>query len=235
MKRLLLVTLSCGLVLGGWAARAASLGDPAPALSIERWIKGSPVKIAPGNNLFVIEFWATWCPPCKRSIPHLTELQKKYAKQGVIIVGISDESATEVTPFVSSQGENMAYRVAIDTSKRSMNTWYAAYGAKGLPHAFIVDTNGCVIWHGFPSEELGEALEDITTGKYNLEREKNLEMGDRLVTQYLSWVSQPKPLTNAPALGGKILSDYTQDWRIAYRLSKGILTEPGVRSRDVPL
>ena len=98
-------------LLSTGALSAASIGDPAPAVFPERWVKGSPVKIGPGTNIFVVEFWATWCGPCKRSIPHLTELQRKYADKGVIFVGFSDEKMETVQPFVTAQGGNMDYRL----------------------------------------------------------------------------------------------------------------------------
>jgi thiol-disulfide isomerase/thioredoxin len=55
------------------------IGDPAARLKGLQWVKGGPVKLQKGN-IYVVEFWATWCPPCRVSIPHLTKLQKKIQK-----------------------------------------------------------------------------------------------------------------------------------------------------------
>jgi thiol-disulfide isomerase/thioredoxin len=216
-------------------AQAASIGDPAPPLTVERWVKGSPFKIAPGTNIFVVEFWATWCPPCRRSIPHLTELQKKYAGQGVIFLGVSDQPLTDVVPFVAGQGDNMAYRVGVDTSKRTFRAWMAAYGENGIPHAFIVNTNGMVVWHDFPTEDLDSALETLISGKFDLEYERNRETGGRLVKGYTALVKKPDAVAQAAPTGNKILSDYSRDCVIPYDLAKAILTDPAVRSRDLDL
>lgn len=214
---------------------AASIGDPAPPLPIERWIKGTPTRVGPGANVFVVEFWATWCGPCKRSIPHLTAVQQKFAKQGLIILGVSDEKVEVVQPFVAGQGGNMEYRVAVDSSKRSMENWLTAFGENGIPHAFVVDTNGIVVWHGFPNEELDRNLEKILAGDWDLDRAKRKEAGDRLVTQYTALVTKSNAKEKAAPLGDKILAEFSQDWRIPYHLAKSILTDSEVRSRDVPL
>src|SRR5688572_28676628 len=67
----------------------ANRGDPAAPLKIKEWVKGGPLDVHDGKNVYVVEFWATWCPPCRTSIPHLAELQKRFKNRGVVIVGIS--------------------------------------------------------------------------------------------------------------------------------------------------
>jgi thiol-disulfide isomerase/thioredoxin len=216
-------------------AQAASIGDPAPALSIERWIKGAPARPGPGTNIYVVEFWATWCGPCKRSIPHLTEMQREYGPKGVIIVGISDEKPETVAKFVAAQGDSMAYRVAVDTSKRSFRAWMTAYGKSGIPHAFVVDQSGKVAWHGFPSSSLDGVLSEMTSGTYNIEKVRELENGDRAIAQYKSMVSRSNAAEGAAKVGESILDNFASDWRIPHRLAKTILTDPAIRSRDIPL
>jgi thiol-disulfide isomerase/thioredoxin len=235
MKRTLSIALLSILIATGLDAAAAALGDPAPPISIERWIKGAPVRVGRGTNVYVVEFWATWCGPCKRSIPHLTELQNEYAGKGVILLGISSEPAADVTPFVAGQGNGMAYRVGVDPSERTFNSWMPAYGESGIPHAFVVGTNGTVIWHGYPDEDLDRALREITTGRFDAEFERNSDLGARLVRQYTAAVKRPNAAAAAAPAADKILSDYTKDWRVAHYLARAILTDPEVRSRDLEL
>ena len=92
------------------------VGDEAPGLDIDAWVKGEAVTIETGR-VYVVEFWATWCGPCRKSIPHLTKLQKEYGSDGLTIIGISDEEADVVKPFVQRQGENMGYTVAVHGQK----------------------------------------------------------------------------------------------------------------------
>jgi thiol-disulfide isomerase/thioredoxin len=72
-----------------------------------------------GKQTYVVEFWATWCGPCRVSIPHLTELQKKFKTQGVTFIGVSDETEDKVKPFVDKMGDKMDYTVAVDDERRA--------------------------------------------------------------------------------------------------------------------
>lgn len=155
------------------AMQAADLGDPAPELKIAKWIKGEPVRVTSNDkNVYVVEFWATWCPPCRDSIPHLTELQKRFKDKKVVIIGITDEKENVVRPFVKKLGEKMDYRVALDDSRKTTENYMKAYGINGIPHAFIVRDKR-VIWQGHPMAGLDKALEEITAGRYDLEKAKS--------------------------------------------------------------
>jgi thiol-disulfide isomerase/thioredoxin len=61
------------------------IGDLAPAIKYSKWLKGEPLTSFKGNQLYILEFWATWCGPCKGAMPHLTKLQKEYEGKATII------------------------------------------------------------------------------------------------------------------------------------------------------
>src|ERR671913_511304 len=65
------------------------VGDPAPPLEVERWVKGAPIDRFERGTVYVLEFWATWCTTCISEIPHVTELAKKYRDQGVVVIGLN--------------------------------------------------------------------------------------------------------------------------------------------------
>lgn len=130
-------------------------------LAIAHWVKGEEVDLSSGVN--VVEFWATWCPPCRTSIPHLTALQKRFKDQGVNIIGISDEPLKTVEPFVKKMGDQMDYVVAIDDADATSEAYMRRYGVNGIPHAFVVK-DGTVVWHGHPMSGLDEAIEEALGG-----------------------------------------------------------------------
>jgi len=147
-------------------AATGKIGDPAGSLAGLEFVKGGPVTIEKGK-IYVVEFWATWCPPCRQSIPHLTEVAAKVKDKGVQIVGVSKEKPEIVKPFVEAQGEKMNYVVAIDAAGKVDEAYRGVYGIETIPEAFIVDTAGRVVWHGNPLADLEEVLGQVIAGTFD--------------------------------------------------------------------
>ncbi len=160
------------LVASAPVVAGLDIGDAAPPLSITEWIKGSPVDLQKdAKKIHVVEFWAVWCPPCKMSVPLLTRIQKKYAKD-VVIIGVTEpdfgrNSPAAIRAFVKSQGDVMDYTVAIDSGKTT-RAYMASAGPIGIPHAFIVGKDGRVAWQGSPLDPAFEdVLSRISAGTYD--------------------------------------------------------------------
>lgn len=139
----------CSSLLLGFAAgpihaemMVVNQGAQLPALDLS--YLGKQPELA-GKPLLV-EFWATWCPPCRKSIPHLNEIYSKYKAQGLQIVGITDEDEATVKKF--QRQVPMDYNVAINTP----GTIYEQFGIKAIPTAFLVDKRGKIVWTGHPME-----------------------------------------------------------------------------------
>lgn len=137
-------------------------------MQIKSWIKGNRVDSFDKDRIYVVEFWATWCGPCKQSIPHLTELAKKNSD--VTFVGVSiweDDKDGNIAKFVSEMGDKMDYNVAYSGNQDGMaQTWMAAAGQNGIPSAFVIK-GGQIQWIGHPME-LEQPLAEIKSGKFNM-------------------------------------------------------------------
>lgn len=150
----LLGLAAIGAGFGGVYAADAwrTLGDKAPELNVD-FIKGDPVLIgdSAGEHVFVVEFWATWCGPCRYTAPHLSELQAKYRDQGLLVLGISDESKDIVSPYLTEMGNKITYSIALDRARITASRYFQGFGREEtLPTAYVVDGNGRVAWIGNP-------------------------------------------------------------------------------------
>lgn len=153
---------------------ALKVGDPAPALVSGKFIKGEPVTQLEKGRLYVVEFWATWCAPCRQSIPHVSALQKKFPDVVFIGQDCLEEDPSQVSAFVQQMGDQMSYRVALDDISdggggKMAQTWLAAAGQNGIPCAFIVDREGRVAWIGHPMT-MERTLEQIVAGAYDIKK-----------------------------------------------------------------
>jgi len=155
MKRIMtygLIAIAFALIVERSTAKPSG---PAKPLTIDQWVKNGPVTLADGKGktVYIVEFWATWCPPCRESIPHLTALQKKYKDKGVVVVGVSSEDPADVKPFVKAQGDKMDYAVAVDKEEKTVRDYLEANGINTIPHAFLVDKDGNIAWSGSPLDD----------------------------------------------------------------------------------
>lgn len=171
----LLATIAM-LVTTASVACALKVGDKAPPIRVARWVKGTPIPTFEKGKIYVIEFWATWCVPCRTTIPHLTALARKY-RDRCVIAGISvlenaPDVEKEVTQFVKSMGNRMDYNVAIDDRSEvpegwMARNWIAAASQRGIPVAFVIDRNGTIAWIGHPMEDLDAVVEDLVADRFN--------------------------------------------------------------------
>lgn len=147
-------------------AATLKVGDKAPNLTIENWVKGDKVEKFETGKVYVIEFWATWCGPCIKNIPHLTDLQKEFKDKKVTVIGVaasergSDAKSmlSGVENFVKKQGDKMTYTVAYDSDKSMSKDWMRAANQGGIPCAFLVGSDGKIAWIGHPANGLDEQI-----------------------------------------------------------------------------
>ncbi|OGG46513.1 MAG: hypothetical protein A3F84_19715 [Candidatus Handelsmanbacteria bacterium RIFCSPLOWO2_12_FULL_64_10] len=122
----------------------------------------SPAKLSLAGargKVVLLEFWATWCPPCRASIPHLQKLHDTYGKRGLLIISVTNEDEKTVQAFVKAH--RMTFPVGIDDGDKTMTT----YGIESIPTAFLIDRTGKVVWEGhtmaLTEKEVEKALGSI--------------------------------------------------------------------------
>lgn len=143
-------------LLPSFAAAGGLVGQKAPTVEPSEWInaKGAVNWQSLRGRLILVEKWATWCGPCRESIPHLIKLHDEYGKKGLVIIGVSDEAAGTIKPFVEKM--NMNYLVAVGGAPE--------YKTDGIPHAWLVNPKGEVVWDDHPMNLKNELIEENLKG-----------------------------------------------------------------------
>jgi cytochrome c biogenesis protein CcmG/thiol:disulfide interchange protein DsbE len=156
----LLALLACFAIVATASAEEKKLwaksvlGQKAPDFVVDKWLTAQPDT---KGKFVLIDFWATWCPPCRKAIPELNAFQKKFGEK-LVVIGVSDESDAAVKKLTDPKIE---YASAIDQQARMKKKLEVT----GIPHCIIIDPQGIVRWEGFPflgGHELTEkVIEDI--------------------------------------------------------------------------
>jgi len=122
------------------------VGQPAPEISAKEWINlKAPLTLASLHaKVVLLEFWATWCGPCVEGIPHLKELQRKYAGKNFQVLTLVEEGHQTMDKFLKRKA--VEYPIGLES------TSLEDYGVNGIPQAFLISTDGKILWHGHPAE-----------------------------------------------------------------------------------
>ena len=127
--------------------RLDRIGSFAPSWKTATAVAGSlPASVgAARGRVLLIDFWASWCGPCRMVVPHLAQLQSAYGAQGLSVIGFTDDPVPVAAQ--SAQAMGMSYTVASDDSGGTA----AAYGVSAIPTMFLVDKKGVVreLYMGF--------------------------------------------------------------------------------------
>jgi thiol-disulfide isomerase/thioredoxin len=120
----------------------------------------------------MVEFWATWCGPCIASMPHVTELQKKYGAQGLTVIGVSGvdkngNTLEKAVAMVADKGDTMGYTVAWDKDRETNAAFMKAAEQGGIPCSFLIDQNGDIAYIGHPAK-IDDTLELVMSKKHDI-------------------------------------------------------------------
>ena len=126
------------------------LNEKAPELVVGTWLTKEPDT---EGKFVLIDFWATWCGPCRKAIPELNGFHEEFGDE-LVVIGISDEDEDKVKSFDSPAIE---YFSAIDGRKRMKDI----FKVTGIPHVVIIDPEGFVRWEGYPFLEGHELSSEV--------------------------------------------------------------------------
>jgi thiol-disulfide isomerase/thioredoxin len=133
----------------------AAVDKQAPSLVVESWVSSQP---STAGKFVLIDFWATWCGPCRQSIPHINQLHRKFSDR-MVVIGLSNETPGEVRAMKSPK---MEYFSAVDTQARTAR----AFNVQSIPYVALIDPNGIVRWQGHPGSGLTEKTVEDLLKKY---------------------------------------------------------------------
>jgi peroxiredoxin len=160
-KKLLLKTVPlavAALLLSTQPAHAIlQAGEKAPPVKLVT-TSGQPITLANYRGyVLVMDFFATWCIPCKESIPHMIDLNRKYGRQGLQVLGVSvDEgSDREVRDFIAARRINYPVAIAGDETQ-------ADYGLRSIPTIYVISKKGVVAgkFQGY-SDQAAKSIEEM--------------------------------------------------------------------------
>lgn len=186
MKKLIVTALFCLTVAVSGAS--LDLGDNAPAISPDVWITGQPADPTEvdGKTFYIVEVWSVTCPPCVRTIPILNDIQKRYADKGLRIVSFTTDAREDVERFLALHP--IEYNSFIDKEGATMVNYMAADNRNTIPHAFLFDKTGALVWIGNPLDNLEGRVQQVLSGDLN--RDKALAVRDAKEALQTSFAEQ---------------------------------------------
>lgn len=172
------------------------IGNPAPALKASAWLRGEEVAQFEKGQIYVVEFWATWCGPCIVMMPHISQLQAEYRDRGVRIIGFSpaDPNNTEqkVRDFLAGRGAKLQYTFAFANDRQTRDAYMKAAGRTGIPCCFVVDREGKIAFIGHPMH-LGDVLAKLTAGTWKGEADAAAIEKDQMEMQAIIRLGANEP------------------------------------------
>ncbi len=192
----------CLVAFCAQAKETFRIGDPAPEFRAGRWLNGQPVERFEPGQIYVLEFWATWCGPCIAAMPHLSELARKHARK-VTMIGVNiqergDDPAKidrQVDRFMDNGGKAMQYPVCRDTPDGYLTKeWYERSGLAGIPATIVVDGKGKIAWLGNPAVGLDKALDQLVAGSFDYQASSTEAAAKARRAQEISEVMTPVSL-----------------------------------------
>ncbi len=139
------------------AEHAALEGKPMPAFSVTDWINGGITSSAIKGKVVVVDFYATWCGPCMRAIPHNNEMLKKYQSKGLVIIGVCTNKRGQEIFAANAKEHGMEYPAARDAELKSQAAWAVHY----YPTYAVIDRKGVIRAIGLQPQHIEAVVQKL--------------------------------------------------------------------------
>jgi thiol-disulfide isomerase/thioredoxin len=218
-------------------AKPATLhvGDPAPKLSVSKWVQGEPIPELRKGTVYLLEFWATWCKPCREEMPHIVAIAHDYRDKGLVVIGANvwEKDEAKIPEFLKSSGVD--FPVPMDRERNGqgemVRDWIEASGSQGIPTSFLVDRAGRIAWFGHPAGLKNEIVEAVLAGSWD---PKKAEAASEGFARFRELVANRKG--GAALMLAKQLSEaHPDDAGLNNDLAWALVTGELGRSPDLPL
>jgi thiol-disulfide isomerase/thioredoxin len=147
------------LALSAAPADAADVGDQAPALVLPAADGSATVLADLRGRVVVVDFWASWCAPCRQALPALDALARRYRTRALDVLAVNvDRRRPPATAFLAAHVPDPALRVLFDPKRTVM----ARFGPAGMPSIYVIDQEGRIAWRASGDGNVGAAELEAT-------------------------------------------------------------------------
>jgi len=171
MKSGLICILVILMPITAFAVGKQLVGQKPPELQVKEWLnteKNHTLADLQGK-IVLIDFWATWCGPCVRVMPHIQKLWEEYKEKGLVVIALTAEDKKKVEPFIKQR--KFSFLVALDDSRKTNK----AYGIRSIPTTYIIAPDGKVAWQGHAGSK--DIEKTITTLLPKVQKDKDTAEG----------------------------------------------------------
>ena len=195
----------------------------APDINVSQWLGQEVDLMERPGPLIILDLWATWCGPCIKAMPHLSEVGKKH-RDRVKIVAMTEEAPEVVTDFIKKNPKLFTFPVALDIKGKTFARYKKAFGFRGIPVTFLI-RNGEVLWHGHPSA-MDKPLEAILDGRWTPASSFMAKKIRRVASAYEKAMLSKAPTTaETEAMVDVLIEGGAHDPMILNNVSWTLLTE----------
>jgi len=198
VKAVLLSSLLLSVPFLGASAMALEPGDQAPEIAASKWLAGSPAKLGDlKGKPCLIDFWASWTKDASDSLRLLAQLQRDFAKSGLVAIGVSSPDDKDAAAVAAKLLKDSACSLAVDDKDATESQYLSSEPV--LPVFFLVGADGKIVWKGGASE-IPFILKRHLDGKFSSEDAKKVQALRKDVSAALAAKSVAKALESSDAL-----------------------------------